>query len=905
MHLRPGLPGYNVRMFFSRLSPPTARGLLGALLALLLIPALSDAATIAGRVTDSTGSVLPGARVVLRGVATGQETETGTDAQGQYRVEPPATGVYLIVVSLSGFSEAARTVLVTDASQAIDLPVQLELGGVLTQVSVTAARAERESRTIPLHVESLSRESIAQGNALSTGDALAGVANVTPVGNGPFGVRPRLRGLDSTRLLVLVDGERLNTARQATDRTGAEVGLVSPDAISRIEVVNGAGTLMYGSDALAGTINIITNEPGFSARRLALYGFNGFYSSNERGRRGTGTVGITAPTYAVRLQAGAERFDNYTAGKLTVEDTRPYFANGQLRRGDTIDDNFGFTFRAFPDPFNEPYVRTSNVVPASGAEGQFVNLSGLFRVGERRSVRVRYQSRRMTNVGFPDFTRPYFFNETSLPQSDLDRVSAKYEAQAVTPWLANLSVTAHYQRTERTLQNLLPVQFPAPTAVTFFPITVFRLDILSQTAQRVWTPGVDVQAVFTPVARHVLTTGFTAYRDRSSDVRTTSTTTSMLGQVAFGARGPAATVFPSPIRLGAPSLARPVRVPDASLRDIAVFAQDEWRLRSRLSVVAGLRGDFYRVESLATPGYDVAALVAGARPAIDPSTLPDVNGDIFTRRALTGDIGLVANTGGQVSPFLRFGRSYRHPNLEEMFFAGPATAGSIAPNVKVRPETGNNLDFGTKVTLPRFTGGAYVFVNQYTDFVAQDLVVATTPGGPLAQASNYADVRIAGLELSGSAPFSTRPGIVTLSGSGAFMRGTITDGTNPLNGQALDGAPADNISPTKLVGTVRFTDARGRFWAEYGVRTQAEVTRITPTLLDSPFKVAQDLLSLGGFTVQRLGWGVDLSRGRDRMGLVFALDNLANRYYREQFQFAPARGRTLSVSLSVGAFESR
>ena len=116
-------------------------------------------------------------------------------------------------------------------------------------------------------------------------------ANITPVGNGPFGVRPRLRGLDSTRLLVLVDGERLNTARQATDRTGAEVGLVSPDSISRMEVVNGAGTLMYGSDALAGTINIITNEPTFTPQLEWLYGFNGFYSTNENGMRGTGTVG--------------------------------------------------------------------------------------------------------------------------------------------------------------------------------------------------------------------------------------------------------------------------------------------------------------------------------------------------------------------------------------------------------------------------------------------------------------------------------------------------------------------------------------------------------------------------------------------------------------------------------------
>ena len=70
-------------------------------------------------------------------------------------------------------------------------------------------------------------------------------------------------------MLVLVDGERLNTARQATDRTGAEVGLISPDSISRIEIINGAGTLMYGSDALAGTVNIITNEADVLAGEAA------------------------------------------------------------------------------------------------------------------------------------------------------------------------------------------------------------------------------------------------------------------------------------------------------------------------------------------------------------------------------------------------------------------------------------------------------------------------------------------------------------------------------------------------------------------------------------------------------------------------------------------------------------
>lgn len=101
----------------------------------------------------------------------------------------------------------------------------------------------------------------------------------------------------------------------------------------------GAGTLLYGSEALAGTINIITNEPSFSDDTRWLYGFNGFYSSNENGRRGTATLGVTAPRYAIRMQAGLESFDNYHAGSFDVEDTRPLFASGALRRADTIDDN--------------------------------------------------------------------------------------------------------------------------------------------------------------------------------------------------------------------------------------------------------------------------------------------------------------------------------------------------------------------------------------------------------------------------------------------------------------------------------------------------------------------------------------------------------------------------------------
>ena len=132
------------------------------------------------------------------------------------------------------------------------------------------------------------------------------------------------------------------------------------------------------------------------------------------------------------------------------------------------------------------------------------------------------------------------------------------------------------------------------------------------------------------------------------------------------------------------------------------------------------------------------------------------------------------------------------------------------------------------------------------------------------------------MELSADAPLAFRAGRPHAERRQArSCAARSPKGINPLDGSALDGEPADNITPVKVLAAVRFTEPRGRWWAEYGVRTQTDVTRVTPTLLTSPFRIAQDLLSLDGFTVQRLGWGVALTRGSDQLSLIFAVENLA------------------------------
>lgn len=869
-----------------------------SVLLLLLASAPVLAGDITGVATDVTGAVLPSARVTLRNLASGRETATRAGADGRFNFMAVKDGAYLVVVEADGFSVATRTVTVGPGEGRHDLRFELVPGGIDVGVTVTATRSERQVSDVPVRIDAVGRDALQARAPVSVGDALIQAPGITPVGSGPMQVRPRLRGLDSTRLLVLVDGERLNNARTATDRAGTEVGLIDLFSVDSLEVVSGSGSVLYGTDALAGTVNIITSQPTFSDAPKLQYGFDGFTSSNEEGRRGAVTLGASGKRFALRFLGTLEEFGDYKAGRAGAsEDTTSFYADGTVKNVDTIDDNFGFAFRAFPDPFNAPYVRTSAVIPTSSARGTNINASGLFALTATQTVQVKYIRRRMEDVGFPDFQQPVFFSRVTLPYNNYDRVSARYEARSLTPWFTNLRVSSYWQDSRRLLRNEFPVQFPVPSP-QFFPISVYRLNLSTDTEQHVRTPGLDVQATFVPAANHVVTAGVMAYSDRSQDTRTNTSQTTVVGQVGLGARGPAATVYQVPTVLGAPSVTHPVRVPDASFRNAGIFVQDEWDLHRAVRLVTGLRADQYFVRTDATAGYDVASLIQGAVPAIDPATLPGVNGDRLSRKALTGDVGLVFRPADGVSLMARYGRSYRHANLEELLFSGPATVGAIVPNITVQPETGHNVDLGLKVRTGRYAASVSYFNNTYNGFISTELVAATSDG-PLSQAINFTDVRIQGVESSADAPFVLRAGVLTVFGNAAYTRGTVLGGANRLTGVSLAGTPQDNISPFKATFGIRFTETRDRWWVEYGGRAQARVDRVAPTLIESPYLIPQDLLSLDGFFVQRVAWGVNVRPSSGTLGVVFAVENITDRFYREHFQFAPARGRSFTIGLHV------
>ena len=860
-----------------------------------LFPLPALAGEIAGRVADTTGGVLPGATVRLLNVTSGIETAAATDGSGEYRFASLGAGVYRVAASLAGFSESSRTVVLQSGDVTITVDFALDLGAIRADVTVAAARGERDTGVVPLRVDAIGGDLIDSLAARSTGDVVLQAPGVTPVGSGPFQVRPRLRGLDSTRVLVLVDGERLNNARTATDRAGIEVGLVNPDAIERVEVLGGAGSVLYGTDALAGTISILTNQPRYSAARRFRLGFDGLYSSNEQGRRGTMTAGASGARWSFQFVGGVEEFDDYEAGAGFDESSAPLVEAGVIEHADTAD-QLGFAFGAFPDPFNAPFTRTSATIAGSGMQATSINAAGRVLITSSQEIAVRYQRRHASEIGFPDFASPVFFQSISLPFSRLDKVSGRYTATSLADWFPRLSLTAYYQRQDRKLRNEIPVQFPAP-APQFFPVSIFRLDITSETRQQVWTPGVDAQATFLPRPDNVLTIGTTIFRDRSEDERTSRTDTSLIGTVTLGPRGPQANVFPAPVLLDRGDPTEPVRVPDATFRDVGVFVHDEWEVSPVLRLTGGLRLDRYTVRTDATPGYDVEGLVGGAIPAIDPATLPDVGGERLARTAVTGEAGVVLWASKPVSAFGHYVRSYRHPNLEELLFSGPATAGNIVPNVRVEPETGHNVDVGARWRTSSLAGSISYFVNSYDGFISTE-VVAGSDQGSISQAINLAEVRIQGLEAETESSVPAGPLQLAPWARLALTRGTVLSGESPLLGD-LSGTPQDNITPWKLAAGVSVRDPDAGWWAGWSVRSQGDVMRVSPLLADSPFLIAQDLFALEGFAVQRLGAGYDWRIGEQEIGVTLSIDNLTNVFYREQFQFAPARGRSISVAVDV------
>lgn len=170
-------------------------------------------------------------------------------------------------------------------------------------VRVTASRVEQELLEVPMSVSVVTGEEIRKSSAQTVGDLLQDVPGVQVKNSGSAGLkRLSIRGEDSFRTLVMIDGQKISE-QKSMDGTAI---LIDPSQIERIEVIKGPASVLYGSDAIGGAVNIITKKGGsraFGAEASA--GWNG---------AGHGWSG------AASIYGGTERFKYRFSGNYESQD---------------------------------------------------------------------------------------------------------------------------------------------------------------------------------------------------------------------------------------------------------------------------------------------------------------------------------------------------------------------------------------------------------------------------------------------------------------------------------------------------------------------------------------------------------------------------------------------------------
>ena len=241
-------------------------------------PALAqNASSVTGVVTDgATGKPVDGAVVVLSSPAAKVEETVVTEGGGKFTVPNLPAGDYKLAVQVDGFKPFERSDLKVKENTTLRANAALTPEGAqLEEVVVTGSRIRRKDLTTPAPVTVLNREAVQASGKVSVGDFLQslpeqGNAINTGVNNGGDGsVRISLRSLGDQRTLVLVNGRRMVPGGAGADAS-VDLNTIPTAAIERIEVLKDGASAVYGSDAIAGVVNIITRKD-YNGLDVSLY----------------------------------------------------------------------------------------------------------------------------------------------------------------------------------------------------------------------------------------------------------------------------------------------------------------------------------------------------------------------------------------------------------------------------------------------------------------------------------------------------------------------------------------------------------------------------------------------------------------------------------------------------------
>jgi hemoglobin/transferrin/lactoferrin receptor protein len=164
----------------------------------------------------------------------------------------------------------------------------------LEEVVVSSSNFAEKKKNVAQKIDVITAKTIAQSNAQNTGDLLINTGKIFVQKSQQGGSSPILRGFEASRILLVIDGVRMNNAIY---RSGHLQNVITTDqnSLSRVEIMYGPSSTVYGSDALGGTIHLITKAPVLSGSKKILTTGTAFtrYSSvnNEKTIHADASIG--------------------------------------------------------------------------------------------------------------------------------------------------------------------------------------------------------------------------------------------------------------------------------------------------------------------------------------------------------------------------------------------------------------------------------------------------------------------------------------------------------------------------------------------------------------------------------------------------------------------------------------
>ncbi|TAG20636.1 MAG: TonB-dependent receptor [Cytophagia bacterium] len=501
----------------------------------------------------------------------------------------------------------------------------------LDEVVIAASKFEEQKRTLPFQIEQVTARQIAFRNPQNSADLLMQTGQVFVQKSQGGGGSPVLRGFEANRVLLVIDGVRMNNAIYRAGHL-QNVLRIDPSLLERVEVVMGPSSVVYGSEALGGVMHFRTRNPALSNDQKLLINANvyGRYSSVNEEKTGHFDVSVGGKKWGILTSLTRANFGDLRQGNRRLAaypnfGKLPFYAARQNNQDVAI-------------PNSDP-----NLQIGSGYQQTDFYTKILFQpsANAKHTLNVQYSGTsdvprydRLTETAnnLPRFAEWYYGPEKRFMaayHAELTRPTAFYDQLLVTTAFQDIKESRISRRFGNNLRT---------SQLERVKVYTFNADALKK-----W-------------GRHALKYGVEAMHN---DVFSTAFRTDIVQQ----------TVVPSS-----------TRYPDggSQMRYFALYLTDQISFSEQFFLNAGLR-------------YNAVGLKANF---IDKTFFPLPFNDVRqTPNALSGNVGVVYSPSVKTKLSALFSTGFKAPNVDDLAKVFDSQPGSvIVPNPNLRSEFTYNYE---------------------------------------------------------------------------------------------------------------------------------------------------------------------------------------------------------------------